>query len=265
MSDTTEYKNIDLEISVKGDGYSMKVRSHHQGTDNAPFLSPLDDDEVTEFLNKVKKARLRARERKKKPTRQEKLKRKDFEEFGKKLFDQVFIEEARDLLMRSLPSNRNEKVRLRINFQDKAAKLAALPWEYLWNPRKKDFFCVFKSTSLVRYLEIPEPTEPLRVQGKLRVLVAIANPHNDLNVDAEVNDIKGALEPLGDSIFFKTLREVNWSDLKKELDTGAYHIFHFIGHGNFDAEKEEGSLWLEDGPVNQIDLRRFISNIPRAC
>ena len=257
----SEHKNIELEISSEGSGYLLKVRSQ-QGEARAQFNSPFEDKKIKAFLDKVRKARLSTRERRK-TTGQEKLKEEDFEKFGKRLFKKVFKEGARDLLMRSLPDNRDEKVRLRMNFQEKASKLAGLPWEYLWNPTEDDFFCIFKSTSLVRYLEIPKSRPPLEVKDQLRILVAIANPHGDLDVSTEVNSIQQALEPLKErgSIFYETLKKTAWSNLKEELDKGNYHILHFVGHGTFDAKKEEGSLLLEDGPVKHKDLRRFIGNI----
>ena len=263
MADIQDYKNIDLEISTEGDGYSIKVRSH-QGADNAPFPSPLEDDEIKEFLSKVRKARLRAREINI-PNGQEELEEKDFKEFGQSLFDKVFTGKARDLLMGSLPRARNENVRLKLTFQDKASKLATLPWEYLWNPITDNFFCINRSTSLVRYLGIPRPLDPLEVEEQVKILIVTANPRGDLDVDSEIDSIKKALKPLEKQgrILCEILKEVNWQNFRRELVKG-YHIFHFIGHGNLDSETEEGALWLKDGPANQRDLGNLLSNAPNS-
>ena len=45
-----------------------------------------------------------------------------------------------------------------------------------------------------------------------------------------------------------------WRDLQEALDQGDWHIFHFIGHGDFDAQSGEGVLGLavEDGGVHRL-------------
>ena len=45
-----------------------------------------------------------------------------------------------------------------------------------------------------------------------------------------------------------------WWDLQAALDRGGWHIFHFIGHGDFDTHSGEGVLGLagEDGGVHRL-------------
>jgi hypothetical protein len=45
-----------------------------------------------------------------------------------------------------------------------------------------------------------------------------------------------------------------WWDLQTALDQDHWHIFHFIGHGDFDIQTGEGVLALsgEDGGVHRL-------------
>jgi len=42
------------------------------------------------------------------------------------------------------------------------------------------------------------------------------------------------------------LRGQTWYDLRRAMRRGQWHVFHFIGHGGFDPETEEGALALSD-------------------
>ncbi len=41
-----------------------------------------------------------------------------------------------------------------------------------------------------------------------------------------------------------------WQDLREVMLNGPWHIFHFIGHGDFDSETGEGLIALEDDEGN---------------
>jgi tetratricopeptide (TPR) repeat protein len=56
-----------------------------------------------------------------------------------------------------------------------------------------------------------------------------------------------------------------WSDLEDVMDQGPWHIFHFIGHGGFDRNTDEGTIALatEDGrtdPVGADDFSRLLGD-----
>src|SRR5438445_273600 len=46
----------------------------------------------------------------------------------------------------------------------------------------------------------------------------------------------------------------SWRDLRTMLDRGVWHVFHFIGHGGFDAQSGEGVLALagEEGGTSPL-------------
>ena len=144
------------------------------------------------------------------------------------------------------------QVRLRIG----SPELAALPWEFLYDPGRDDYLCL--STSLVRYLEVLEPRRPLAVTPPLRVLGMVARPSElgTLNVDHEKRRLQEALAGLerAGGVELSWVAGQTWWDLQSALDQGIWHIFHFIGHGGFDQHSGEGILALtgEDGGVYRL-------------
>lgn len=84
----------------------------------------------------------------------------------------------------------------------------------------------------------------------LRVLVVVANPADTVPLDAdrERGRIETALGPLADAGCVEThwLSPPTWRALQRALRRGEYHIFHFVGHGDFDRLREEGQLIFED-------------------
>jgi CHAT domain-containing protein len=139
---------------------------------------------------------------------------------------------------------------LRVRLQVLAPELAALPWEFLYDPRQGDYLCFQPRRSLVRYLEVPQPTQPLTVQPPLLVVAMVASPSDQaqLDVEHEKQRLRDALAPLEQRGLLK-LRWVEGQtpyDLQKKLVQRDWHVFHFIGHGGFDPRSQEGVLALAD-------------------
>ena len=109
----------------------------------------------------------------------------------------VFQGELRDALLRSLSLTRaHVGMRLRLRLAD-VPELAELPWEFLYDPRLNRFLAQSRHTPLVRYLDLPDPPQPLSVEGPLRLLVMISSPSDyaELDVEREWNALTGALAP----------------------------------------------------------------------
>ena len=171
--------------------------------------------------------------------------------FGGTLFKAVFQDEILNTLHNSLDEcNRQGKglrIRLRMN---NAPALVNLPWEYLYNPYLNRFLSLSTSTPLVRYLELPEQITPLAMDLPLRVLVVISNPSDfpELDVDREWNNLKTALGDMEKRgiLVLERLETTTPIALQYMLRRNEYHIFHFIGHGGFDEQAQDGILLFED-------------------
>ena len=183
--------------------------------------------------------------------------------FGSLLFNAVFKTEIFGSFKSSMDQARLRKARLRLRLNlTQVPELANLPWEYLHNAKLNHFYARFVETPLVRYLEQGDPIEALEITLPLRVLVMISSPKGSatLDVEREWRALKESLKDLEAQNLVELERldratvEALQDRLMQRFDTRPYHIFHFIGHGDFDAGKREGRLLLEheDGSQNPV-------------
>src|SRR4051794_22967830 len=191
------------------------------------------------------------------------------ERFGEELWDALFSGDIRSRFEASRSEARRLDAGMRIKLRFEDASLAALPWEYLFDAGRGDYVTLSASTPVVRYIPLPQVMEPLAVRPPLRVLGMIASPTDldPLDVDRERQRLGQALEKLSAA----GLVELTWMtgstarDLQATLRRGPWHIFHFVGHGGFDANRGEGLIVLttETGTSNLVsatDLGRLLGD-----
>jgi hypothetical protein len=148
---------------------------------------------------------------------------------------------------------------LRLKLMIQPPEIAALPWELMCD---EDGIPIATSTPIVRYLSYPEPVRPLPVQPPLRVLVSISSPRDQtpLSSEHEKERIQRALAPLVErKLVHVTISEhATGIGLLNDLRRGV-HIWHFIGHGVFNAFSANGSLAFENesGDTDLIDAKRL--------
>ena len=171
-------------------------------------------------------------------------------DFGRALFDALFGDQVRSCYDVSRVQAESEGKGLRIRLRLGAPELAALPWEYLCDPRTDAYLALSHHTPIVRYLELPRPARPLTASLPLRVLAVIANPADmgTLDTGRERERIEGALRSLGErgGVQVDWLSPPTRQALQRALRGDRYHILHFVGHGRFDRRRGEGVLFLED-------------------
>jgi streptogramin lyase len=174
-------------------------------------------------------------------------------EFGGRLFDLVFRETARDVLRASYSQARRENQGLRLMFQlDGARHLRNVPWELLCDSTK--FISTSAYTPVLRYVDLPSRPPPLSVQAPLRILGMVSSPADMQALDAERE--RDQLARACSSLTERGLVKIDWvaqatlEGLLEYLNEGDYHIFHFIGHGDFDEQAEDGVLLFE-GPAGR--------------
>jgi CHAT domain len=104
----------------------------------------------------------------------------------------------------------------------------------------------------------------------LRILGVVSYPRGlpALDVDKEQDQLARALaRPVGQG-----LAEVHWApgatwaDLQDLLLEGEWHVLHFIGHGDFDPDQDEGVLALtrEDGRADLVAAHRLVDLLRQA-
>jgi hypothetical protein len=207
------------------------------------------------------------------------------EDFGKKLYEALFLEDAKIKLAESRIAARltpNTGVRIRLSMDLKGegmTEVAGLPWELLC-PNDGRPLALSTHTPLVRSLDVPLPTDPRPFQPPLRILALMSNPVGTapLHLDQERARIEKSWARLpGVTVDFLAsgnpsgMRPIR-ADLLKQLAAVDYHVIHFMGHGDFDPEtggvlilehedgsgdrvtSEELAAMLEDEPIRLVFL-----------
>jgi hypothetical protein len=261
------YKEFEVRIqaSPKG-GYQAEVLDSPFGRGKAVFKLPFSQSRMLKLPEEFERMRSGKANGKRPPSA---------ETIGQALFRSLFAGDVGIRFHQSLASlegQRDQGLRIRLTF-DHSLKdpvltaLSALPWELLWNAERNDFLSRMRQTPIVRYLEVSRPPlQPLK--GRLRVLPILSAPKNlaALKLDAEWAAIqtKLAADP---RIEVSSTPCSRIMDLRKRLADEPWHVLHFMGHGGFNLESEEGYVYFEDDagnarPVTGRMLAETIKSFP---
>jgi tetratricopeptide (TPR) repeat protein len=184
-------------------------------------------------------------------------------QFGSGLFDALLanpsVREVYTTARRDATAARPRRgVRVTLSLRA-APELEAIPWEFLYDrPR---FLANHATSPVVRFVDLEDPPEPLHVDAPLRILGMVSHPHDDafveLDTKGEQAALKQRLKPLIDagSVTLRWLPHATLPTLQREVDHSEdFHIFHYIGHGDYDEDTGESSLVLEhdDGRAHRV-------------
>jgi hypothetical protein len=165
---------------------------------------------------------------------------------GRWLFEAVFYDETLVLLRAARDGADDDDACLRIRLHlATTPELAALPWEYLFDATRNEFYCLFRQTALVRYLDLPgQGWRPLNITPPLRLLALIPSPADspelgvaELDADKEWANIRGALRDLelSGQVVLRRLETATLEALRRQLELEPFHVLHYIGHGSIDG------------------------------
>jgi WD40 repeat protein len=250
--------DFEIEISSEGDGYRVAARSDAGDIAAVPVQFPFDGPVLGHQLQAVELALLRSAATVRRLTSEDE---QPVQEFGRRLFEFALPSEVRANLIASRQNAAARGVPLMIRLKVAPPELAALPWEFLYDPTRDDYLSL--STPLVRYLDVFEPRRPLTVAPPLRILAMVARPDelDSLDVEDERRRLTEALAGLeaDGRVQLNWVVGQTWWDLQAALDQTSWHIFHFIGHGGFDTRAGEGVLALgsEEGRVHRLAASDF--------
>lgn len=150
---------------------------------------------------------------------------------------------------------------LRVVLRIGVPELATLPWEAMYDESVGGYMC--RRDQVVRHIPVPVPPAAVTVESPLRLLAVVSSPRElpELDVDRERGWLADALsEPVAAGLVeICWARAATWAGLQGQLMAGPWHVLHFIGHGDFDPEQDEGILALtgSDGRVDRIEASRF--------
>ncbi len=242
------YLDFELEISA-GVGLEYPVRVVHSpaGEARATMRFPFDTLALENRLKDLQIALLRSGGKTRKmPLPEEQA----VQDFGRALFDALFIGEVRTRYDMSWREATQKNLGLRLKLRIQSPALAALPWEFLFDPRQDEYVCLSRNTPIVRYLETPQPIQPLIVAPPLRILGMAVSPNDPRLGQLDVQREKQRMENATQDLRARGLLELTWlpgetwRDLHEAMRGDSWHIFHFIGHGGFDKSTDEGLIYL---------------------
>jgi CHAT domain-containing protein len=236
--------NFDVVIEPRNGGYRTRVVASPAGEAQADFALPFTGKDleilVLRVVGSIGRARRRAR-------RIGSAERQLLEDFGNELFRAAFSGPVRECLGRSrlVADSRDAGLRIRLRVQ---GDLANIPWEYLYDD-EHGFVGLSSESALVRYVELPRPVRPLPVSPPLRILAMISAPTDipELSSDEEWAKLNDALTGLAGQgmVEVDRLEAGTLAALQRPLRLRDYHVLHFIGHGLYDEDAQDGALALE--------------------
>jgi hypothetical protein len=163
---------------------------------------------------------------------------------GVRLFEAIFSGEIRTAYRTSAAVAAERGTGVQIALRLDAPGLAALPWEALFDSETQAYLCL--KEPLVRHVPSPHSPPALSLTPPLRILGMISSPAGlpALDVEAERSRLEDALRPHLDAarVELTWLDDASWSGVHDRLLEDEWHVLHFIGHGGYDTDTDEGVL-----------------------
>ena len=239
----TSYSEFRLRIDRgPSAGTYRVVATSPSGEAQGRFELPFSDIELENFVLKI--GRTRRGERRFESPEMELAKA-----FGGRLFSSLFDGDVKDLFRSSFADARTGNRGLRIALLlTGAPELRQVPWEFLYDD--PSFMSISTRTPIVRYLDLPEARRPLQIALPLRIIGVVSAPS-----DAEPIDVASEKAKLGQALAPHVQSgavAINWletptlPDLLRQLRQADYHVLHYIGHGAYDHDADDGVVLFGD-------------------
>lgn len=267
----TQYLDFEIHIAPgSGQDYPVVVMKSPAGETTGTLRIPFDPSQLASQLQGIETA-VRDSAFPVRGVAMNEGAKASVKDFGKLLFEALFVDQVQAKFRMSQDRARLEKKGLRIRLRIEAPDLTTLPWEFLYDGSSGDYVALSSNTPLVRYLESDRSPEALTVKGPISILAMVASPNDrpKLNVKRERERMEAATKGLRDAglLHLEWMEGSTWRDLQSALRKHDYHIFHFVGHGGFDAGEGEGVLAFtnEDGGthlLNATKIGRLLADEP---
>jgi WD40 repeat protein len=167
----------------------------------------------------------------------------------------------------AMAAERSQHLRLVVRID--SPQLAGLPWEAMYDEALGVYVC--RSEQLVRHVSVPAMPGPLQVRPPLRILGVVSSPRGlpTLEIDKEREQLERALADTirAGLVQVRWAPSATWSCLHDELMDRSWHVIHYIGHGDFDPDLDEGILALEreqDGRPDRVAAHKIVDLLRQA-
>jgi hypothetical protein len=175
--------------------------------------------------------------------------------FGSLLHRFLFGDRGWDPLYDAITqAQRATRLELIFPANDIGARLAAIPWEFLYRPdeanRLGKYLAVESNIVLSRYIPSDSGEPRAGARRPFRVLPVVSQPNDprlgDVLYEDVLEAIRGAATALGWSLERELTKPTTTSLRQRVLADGVVDLVHFMGHGEFDPQRGVGSLALCD-------------------
>ncbi|MTJ09288.1 MULTISPECIES: CHAT domain-containing protein [unclassified Anabaena] len=165
---------------------------------------------------------------------------------------------------RGMAMGQHRPLRFRLEIRD--PDLIALPWEIMQPEAGQSAISLSQDILFSRTTSEVEPLPELRTDQTLNILLVLGHDHK-LQLDQEASLLKkillegrpvGKTTPVYAPCTVKILVQPTAKELIQELETKAYNVFFYAGHGLPDPDG--GSLFLGTGfKINGIELAQVLT------
>ncbi|MFZ0667807.1 MAG: CHAT domain-containing protein, partial [Acidimicrobiales bacterium] len=249
---------IHLEVSDNGpDDYLVRVLN--TDADDAPSTTMhLDVDDLLRGLRQLEFSLLASAV----PSRRLPAGGEEpLREIGSQLFHALFRGPVADIYRDRQVSSGQRGGNLRIVLSLAVPKLALLPWESMWDQEAQQYVCI--QQPLIRRVPTPFRADPLPLRPPLSILGVVASPRGlpELDSTGEKELLKKALgeQIASGEVELTWESEASWDSVHDRMLDGRWHVLHFIGHGGYDAFRDEGRVALmgPDGSADWVPASRL--------
>jgi hypothetical protein len=192
----------------------------------------------------------------------------DIHQLGENLFNALFPGSVRRLYDVARVDRARAGKRLDIVVTSMINWVADKPWEFAYDPNRQSFLATEAVNFTRNVLTAVPADEPPSHPGKaLRILVVVAQPIGLglLSAEEELSVVSRGFQTLQDAGLaeLEFMMHARVEDLHERLRRPDIDILHFIGHGEYNEDEEEGYLVFEnrDGGVqlvNSESLRQIL-------
>ena len=178
------------------------------------------------------------------------------EDFGRELYDKVLAGELGSYIQKQLQSN-GVGLRISLQFDDNAQRLATLPWEFLHDG--EDFLVARRNALVSRLPSKMKRVHSAPLESVLRMLVVISAPNDPSCAPLDTEKERDRILQAVDKLYVQQKIEVDFTDdatfetIQSYLNEKDYHIVHFIGHGTEIDGRGFLVLENEDLTARQVD------------
>ena len=176
-------------------------------------------------------------------------------DLGRRLYRLLLGGAAGALFQKSVDAARgwDQGVCMRLSIE--SADATGLPWELIYSPEEECMLAGSQKFPLVRYVRLARPIDAFRIDWPLRMLVVIPNL-SGLDTQKEEANLRSLVQELArDGLLeLQVLKgNVTLTQVSDALLRTQFHVFHFIGHGEFVDRTAFLKFNSEEGGSSSVD------------